>query len=277
MSNDVQFGRAYRLDVGPYRFESKGTLGLRLQFSVERDQKRFPNKCAITISNLSRDTIHALQSNGALPVRLEVGYRKPGLSQIFFGELRRVTTRVSKTEVETTLFGGDATAALSTSTISRTFPKNTTLVAVLDALVGSLGVGKGNMQAVDAILAGRRISRALTISGGTADELQAFTRTHGLSWSIQDGAFALVNVEDPVPATRGILLNSNSGLVDSPSVDPKTKHVSGKCFLQPALLPGVAFEVASEFVKGRYLAVKTRHTGDWASNDWFVEFEGKPL
>ncbi len=277
-SSDVQFGRQYRLDVGDRRFEGTDSTALKITFEVERDSKRYPNKCAISLYNLARPTIHALQANGNLPVRLEVGYRRPGLSQIFFGELRRVTTRIEKTETITPLFGGDATTPLSTATIARTFPKGTPIGSVLEALVTSLGLGTGNLRPVAAAkFAGRTLSRALTISGGTADELQEFTRSYGLSWSVQAGAFTIQDIGAPVPVTSGVLLNKESGLLDSPTVDPKTKNVSGKAFLQPALLPGAAFEVDSEFVQGRYIAGKTKHSGDWSSNDWHVEFEGKPL
>lgn len=265
--------------VGDREFASKGDYALRIAFDVERTKTRFPNTAKIEIWNLKLDTARELQSKGALAVRLEVGYENAGLSQIFFGELRRIwNRREGGTDLVTALFGGDATTPLTASTIARTFPKGTPIGSVLETLVAALKLGTGNLRPVAAAkLQGRVLPRALSLSGSVAEELQDFTRSFGLEWSIQDGAFTITEIGDPIPGTVGPLISPTSGLVESPSIDPKTKHVTGKCLMKPTLLPGATFKVESEFVSGQYVAVKTKHSGDWAAQEWYTEFEGKPI
>lgn len=274
------FNRKLLLELDTLKIESQaGKLGLRVTFDIERDTKPYPNNATISIYNLTRPSFEALASKPEITGRLEAGYEE-NIQQIFFGSLRRARTTREGTDWVTTCDLGDGEAELAQATISKSWSKGTPIGTVLQDFAAALGLGLGNVaQFLASQTAGGTIlTQPLTVSGPVSEELSAFTRSVGLSWSIQDGALQLLDLAMPYAPGTAVLLKPDTGLIGAPrlDVDSDTKKTLcvARSLLQPELVPGSLFVVESEFVNGQFAARKTKHIGDTAGQDWYVDVEG---
>lgn len=301
------FQRAYRLNVGSVEMDARAGVGLRtlrIAFSIERDVKRHPNNCEISVYNLSPSHRAALAKLSNVRVRLEAGYLDD-LGVIFDGDLRSARSRTEGTEKVTRVSGGDGEAQCRAARINKTFAKGTPIDTVLRELGKALGVGPGNLgQFKGATLANgsKTLTRALTVHGAVFDELEHITRSCGLRWSVQDSALQIREVGLPVGDRQGPLLRKDTGLIgdveletvvkDSESVKGLVKasktlkaegfadgsvKATGSCLLRTDLIPGVPFRVESESFTGNLVCTATVHRGDTHSTDgWVVEWTGRP-
>lgn len=225
------FIRAYRLNVGGIDIDASQGVGLRslrLQFSVERDDKRHPNNCELRLYNLTKAHQAALAKAPEVRVRLEAGYVGE-LGTIFDGDLRSARTKKEGTEYVTTISGGDGEKKIRTARINKTFSPGTPVSTVIGELGKALGVGAGNLREFSgAQLANgsKTLTRSLTLSGPVFDELEHFSRSCGLRWSVQDSALQLRYEGLPVADRRGPLLRPDSGLVGELEVETKTSKKS---------------------------------------------------
>ena len=111
------------------------------------------------------------------------------------------------------------------------------------------------------------------MSGSAASELTALTRSAGLEWSIQDGAFQFLDRNKSLDSFA-IVLSPETGLVGSPSVSNKG-IVSGVSLIIKDMIPGRQIDVQARFVRGRARLEKTRHIGDTHGDDWHIQWEAK--
>lgn len=317
---DALFRRSFRLTVGNKQFGSvDAERPLSFTFSVQRDKTLTPNNANVLLYNLSADTRAELeelsggfgQGTGKLarhklsstvrkkpkkskagvafapadatgvPVRIEVGYGEH-IGQIFFGVLRKVSSWKQGSEWLTQISGGDAEHSITTAKISQTFVKGTPVTSVVRALVGTLGVGAGGLDAtlraleVTGLLTGGvTLQKALTMHGDSATELEQLMRSCGFEWAIADGNFYAGPVGTPTLPGQGPLLTPETGLLDTPQIDKNGKLV-GRALMNPDLLPGRPFRVESSRVTGTFLCSKTQHKGSTApgGGSWDVEFVG---
>jgi hypothetical protein len=283
-----QFKRTCTIEIGAppniVRVASNtGEDHLRVAFKIERDNQRFPNNAEVAIYNLNPTTRGRLLlpgPTGEITCRISAGYGDRPY-QIFFGVLRRGRIERAGTDVVFRASAGDGEKA-QPKEINKHFTKGTPVVAVLQAMIAASGLKPGNVAEVsDARLKyGSVLTRDLTIAGPVTEELEAFCRSLGLTWSIQDQAFQFLRVVTPYTLTQGPLVSPATGLIGTPRQDVdkegKTKIV-GQALLLPTLLPGKRFVLQSQDVNGVFVAKKTRHSGDMAGNDWFVHFEAEAL
>ncbi len=301
------FQRAYRLNLGGIEADARAGVGLnalRIAFSVERDVKRHPNNVELQIYNLNKSHQAELAKRPSVRVRLEAGY-VGDVGTIFDGDLRSARSRRVGADVVTCVSGGDGETQARTARINRTFAKGTPVATVIRELGKALGVGAGNLRDfADASLANgsKTLSHALTLSGPVFDELEHFSRSCGLRWSVQDSALQLREVGQPVGDRKGPLLRADTGLVGTVEVETVvagaesvkglvkankkltgegfttgTVKVSGMCLLRTDLIPGVPFRVESEAYTGNLVCVATVHVGDTHSTDqWIVQWTGRP-
>jgi hypothetical protein len=276
------FKRAFRVTVGDKQFGSVDEVRpLSFSFSVERDNTRRPNCAKVTLWNLNADTRATLEelsgSEGGVAVRIEAGYGDR-ISQIFFGGLRRVASWREGADWITEVSGGDGEKELKTAKVSRTFAKGTPVAAVLKELVGALGVdpgGLGSLAGTGFDAGGTMLTKAITMHGDAATELEAFCASLGLRWSVQDGAFFAARVGEPSIPGEGPVFSAESGLLETPSVD-KDGKVSGMSLLDGDLLPGRVVRVESTRITGNFLCERTHHYGESNGDAWYVEWTGAP-
>jgi hypothetical protein len=274
-----QFGRAYRLTVGRTQIDASTSEGLRIAFSVARDEKRTPNSAEFRVWNLSEAHRAELLSLSTVSVSLEAGYLDD-LGQIVLGDLRTVRVVREGANLITVISGGDGEAKLRTARINRTFPAGTSVADVLRGLASALGVQRGNVDFAAVKLATQRLGRARTISGLCYDELEAFCRTQGLKWSVQDSALQIREGDAPVRPTQGPLLRKDSGLLGDVEVEAKAKEkrvsVSGRCALRADLIPGSPVRCEALAFTGNLVINQTTHRGDSHGGDWCVDWVGNP-
>lgn len=286
------FQRAYRLTVGDIQMDALRGVGLnalRIAFSIERDIKRHPNNCEISVYNLTASHRAALAKLASVRVRLEAGY-VDDVGTLFDGDLRSARSVTEGTEKVTRVSGGDGESKCRSARINKTFAKGTPVGTVLNELGKALGVGPGNLRDfTGATLSNgsKVLTRSLTLSGAVFDEMEHVTRSCGLQWSVQDSALQIREAGLPVGDRQGPLLRKDSGLIGEVEVETVAKaepgfaagslKVSGVCLLRGDLIPGVSFRVESEAFTGNLVCTATVHRGDsHAVDSWGIEWTGRP-
>lgn len=301
------FQRAYRLTVGNIQMDARAGVGLNslhIGFSVERDVKRHPNNCEIQVYNLTPEHRAALAKLASVRVRLEAGYLDD-VGVLFDGDLRSARSRKEGPDHITRVSGGDGETQCRSARINKTFARGTPVGTVIGALGKALGVGEGNLkQFTGASLANgsKTLTRALTVRGAVSDELEHFTRSCGLRWSVQDSGLQIREAGLPVGDRQGPLLRPDTGLIGEVEVETVVAgaesvkglvkankqlqaegfsagsvKVTGVCLLRADLIPGVPFRVESEAFTGNLVCTATVHRGDSHSTDsWGIEWTGRP-
>lgn len=279
-----QFLRAYRLIIGSTEIDATAGVGrnsLRIQFSVQRDEKRVPNNAAIAVWNLAESTREGLGQLDSVPVSLEVGY-VADLGLIFLGDLRSAISTREGPEFITRVQGGDGETKLRISRVNRTFSAGTTISEMLVKFSDDLGIDEGNVRDIPTPAfknGATKISRTRTVSGLVYDEMESLCRSCGLRWSIQDSALQIRTEGQPVADREGPLLSPASGLIGVPQKETtreKGTVVSGVTLLRPDLIPGIAFRVESEAYSGNLVCIGAEMAGNSHGGDWYTRWVGRP-
>jgi hypothetical protein len=280
------FDRVWRVVVGA----GLGALRTGLEVSkhrcywrVEKTNKPEPNKCQLKVWNLSREQRAQIEelrpkegSTSGIPLLVEGGYKSTGTSQIFLGDLRTVWSERVGADWITTVESGDGEQSIKNARINQSFGPKTSPDVVLRAIVKSLGLGEGNVQQTLTKLrttgAANLLDRVV-LTGSASEHLTNFTRSAGLEWSIQDGALQILD-RDRALSGFAVLLGSGSGLVESPTVDPKGV-LTARAFLQPGIRVGALVSVRSHTVKGNYRIERASWECDTHGIPWYVTVEAK--
>lgn len=256
----------------------------RCYWRVEKTHKPEPNKGELKIWNLSRQQRAQIEemrpkigSTTGIPVLIEGGYKSTGLSQIFLGDLRTAWSERVGPDWITTIESGDGEQAIKNAQLDVAYGPRTSPEVALRAIVKALGVGDGNVAKTMAKLRATGVANLfehrIPISGSAADHLTNFTRSAGLEWSIQDGA---LQITDRGRALDGfaVRLNSTSGLVESPTVDPKGV-LTARMFLQPSIRVGALLVLDSLTVQGNWRIERAAWECDTHGRPWYVTVEAK--
>lgn len=282
-----QFRRAWSLQVDTLLIRPReAEAALRVSFSVERNEKKYPNNVEIAIWNLSEDTRNRMnQFDRGVTVIMQAGYGTT-TEQIFIGDLRWVEHNIDGADVITRISAGDGEQKISVSMCSKTFAKGTTHTKVLSEIAATLGLPLGNISKFFTLAdatGGTKLTKSLAFSGPSADVLTAFGLSMGITWSVQN---AELSFRRDTESAGGFapLISPKTGLIGSPKISPPAKGaklkggiVSGTALILPGLVPGVSFEISSKRVNGTFVATKTKHYGDTYGREWYVDFEGQEL
>lgn len=275
----VLFDRRVTVTVDTIQFTD-----LDVAFKVEKTLKPQPNTCELSIWNLTQEHQAQLEqlrprAKGAVttgvPCKIEAGY-KDSTSLIWLGDLRTVDTVRDGPDWVTHLTSGDGEKAWKNAKLHVSYGPKTSLETVLRAMARALGVGEGNLSKFVSKLkqAGSAIyPQGTVISGPVSRELQAFAASSDLEVSIQDGALQFVD-RGKALAGSAILLNGNTGLLDSPTVDNE-----GVLTAKMAMIPGVRcgglVTMDAERIKGTYRIEQATWSGDLSSLEWEIEINAK--
>ncbi len=299
------FRRAWRVVV-----DTLDVSALDLEFKILATTKAQPNRCALTIWNLSPDHRAQLQKRNrpnpdsnhlvGIPVQIEAGYVDE-TSVLFSGDLRELASHRDGSDWKTVLAGDDGGRAIREARINQTFAKGTPVGTVLSACCQALGVGLGNSanftQAAQIAGIGSTLPHAMTLSGSAWKELQRLCRSIGLTVSIQRGNLQMQEKGKPL-ALGAIRLDSETGLLDSPeaAIDasvslgnpqqfapgvaqksahppkPKdTRILKLRSLLIPGLVPGRQIDLRSQAIQGTYVITEIEYVGQtWAGN-WHAD------
>lgn len=276
------FNRDIRVVAGPLVISPRTAVGfdqtmLALKFDITKSQAREPNKCSMTIWNLSEANRTKLQEEG-LEVIIEAGYVDE-IVQIFKGDIDRTTiTRESTdwiTEVEL-LDGGRKRA---TSRMNLSFRGGQSVAQMLKKAAEQMGVGLGNLGEQITSGGGRSVLKEFVsgfiFSGKTDDLLDELSSSMGLKYSVQDGNLQFLG-KGRALSGPAVVLDLLSGLIGSPSIGEKGV-VKAKSLLNGRIKPGVRVALASLVVSGDFIADKVKHTGATWGSEWTTDMELLPL
>lgn len=248
-----------------------------------------PNTAEINVKNLSRDNRQAVEEKKIARVSFEAGYeRSPGVAQepgfaetslIFGGDLRTAhTTREGQTDLITHVNTGDGEKRHRRARINKSYAPGTSINKSIEDLVEAMGLGLGNLKSLGRVEfpnAGATFPNGTVVSGNVAAELSGLLRSAGLEYSIQNGAVQITTRRKAL-AGQAIVLNSNTGLIDTPSV-ASDGIARARMLMIPDIFPGRRVLFDTERVTGFFRINKAEYTGDTRSLDWFVDVECEPL
>jgi hypothetical protein len=274
------FRRRCRVVVGTIEvvpLESDPSKALTVGFKVDKSLDQTPNKAELRIFNLHPTHRAQVAEQSTVPVQIDAGYEE-GASTIFLGRLSS-----SKSIPDgagnwiTTLSSADGAVEAKTNRVSVSVAKGAATDVVLRAVVSALGVAEGNVSdaiaKIKANALGQLFASGTVLHGRAAVEMTRICRSVGLRWSVQDGKLQFLSLRQAL-AGKAVLLSSSTGLVETPTVDPKGV-LKARMLMAPDVFPGRLLVLQSKVHGGQWRIEKTSHTGDTKAADWFIDIEAK--
>lgn len=269
------FRRLIAVQVGTTRIESSGFGGLECEFRATRHLQGSPNTADCSLYNLSEDDIASLIS---LPkgtrISCEAGFVNTGRNEVFRGDLQFCTAQgefPGTVVLASATDGGEA----QFKRFYKSYAKGTPLQVVIEDLVKASGLDAGNLSDSFRRYSGlgrERTTSGMVVSGSAYVSAQKLLRPHGFGVSIQSNQVQIREIGVAV-AGDAILLNGETGLLGSPSIDNKGE-VSFQCEILPDLFPGKQVRIESLAVNG---AVDVREAEYVATmrGDFLINGKGK--
>lgn len=250
---------------------------LRVQFKVEKGDRKTPNSANVTVYNLSDASRSSIQEKGATTI-IEAGY-VGSTQQIFKGDLIYASTRRDGPDWVTEFQSGDGAARYRGKRINESFPRGAKLKQVVKTAAEAIGVDLGNT--VDRMTQGGfrgsidEFARGLVLQGKATTELEKLLKSIGLGYSIQDGALQILGGNETTQAAA-VKISPATGMVGSPEVGEKG-IVNVRTLLQGLIKPGLKVDIEAKEFTGFFKCIKVTHTGDTWGGDWYTDLEAKPL
>ncbi len=288
-------------DLVAYDYGDTG--GLHFSFEVTKDLTGEPNKCKLTIYNLSeevRDQLDGISifdpkkpkgtkqkqgtkrkpgtprapKTGLIRVEIEAGYKETGRALIFRGDLRHASSEMQddkswKTEIE----GEDGGVSYLTSRITASYGPGTSLLTGVRACYEAMGLGKGNIHEVEHLLS-KTYPRGAVLDGPASRELAGILRRAKVSYSIRDGELHFRPLTGSQDRTKAAVLDAFSGMIGSP-VRKNTGLVQVTTLINPQVVVGGYVQVASNVLTGTYEVHKIECRGSNFGDEWYQECELK--
>ncbi len=307
------FRREYKLVVGQAEEVGSEIRDLQINFKIVRTSDATKNKCTIKIFNMSPETRALFETSDEKDVNDQITNNPVLLLQTQYaeditnsGSLRGFQTLFTGQVVNaiTSKIGGDMVTQVEAQdgyvplreglvgaskeppnkNVGRNFPPGITRRAVLNALIGDLGVPAGEIRDGGDLSA--EFSNGVTIEGPIRLALDSLLDPVNIDWSIQDDSF--VAIRRDLASLETILdLSPQTGLIGSPqakkgsasrTTGQKNEPDSGikiKSLLAPTMIPNRRVRVTSnEFPDGQIFKVtRVIHKGDFRGTNWFSEAE----
>jgi hypothetical protein len=277
---------------------SEGSLDF--EFEVVKDLTGEPNKCKLTIFNLSEEDRNKLDAlsifdpkrpkgvkqargnvqkqnrapkTGRIRVEIEAGYAETHRALIFRGDVRRaISEQQDDKSWETSIEGEDGGMTVLASRVTESFPKGTSFRSIVERCAEALGLGLGNIIEVDHLL-GRETSKGWALDGPAARELAGVARAAKVGYSIQDGSLFWRALDGSTARTAtAVDLNWSTGLVGSPK-RLSTGLIEAVSLLNPDLALGGYVNLASQAISGSFVLHKITFEGSNFGNEWYATLE----
>lgn len=218
------FDRVYRLLVGK-KGQTQGLeiTELRIQFEIEKNAKKNPNKNTIKIYNLKRETREELEKPDTRCV-LYAGYKEDqGPLLIFNGNVTFAYSKFEPPDIITELELGDGAKEIRDTNVSVGYGKKVKSGQVLKDVSNQMG-----MPLTLPSNAPERVwNNGISYYGSATGLLDKVTKGTGLEWSIQNNTVQVIE-KGMVTTRTGILLSPDSGLLKYPERERKDKNESSE-------------------------------------------------
>lgn len=290
----VRFNGGYTINPGGVQ-----THELKVGFSVEKDISSTANTATIEIWNMAPGHRAAVGKEFD-EIELSAGYMPPaGLSGsgftnfmgssfggggnvgiIFKGAVRDVEHSRSGPDIITKISCGDGDKAIRKAVTSKSFPKDTPVEDVVNELYSQMakeGVTKGEWKFPDDME--KNYKRPYAACGSCSSELDTIGRGKKFYWNIQNQALEIIPSDGFIG--QMVVLNSQSGLIDSPAVTDN--GIRASALLNPDIRPNRPVKVESEMLQMNgasgtlYRIGACTYTGDNRDGDFRVDFHGETI
>lgn len=254
---------------------------LKIAFDISKGIESSQNTAEISIWNLTES--HRNAAGKELDdIQLEAGYMPPDGSSnvgiIFKGQMRDVEHRRDGPDIITTLSCGDGDRAFRRATISKTFPKGTSVEDVVEELYKQMekeGVDRGEWKFPENM---KPFRRPYSMCGSCVRELDTLGRGKGFYWSSQNGVMEIV----PADGTIGgiVLITPETGMIDTPTLTDNGVKVSA--LLNPEIRPNRRVRIESQMLEmnaegGEYRVSQCAFTGDNRDGEFKVTIHGEAI
>jgi hypothetical protein len=273
------FDRSVRLIIGkpgevPREFGAvDGATGaqLRIGFDVNKSKSKTPNKCKISIYNLTRDSA-AYVCQDRNHVLLYAGYGE-NLSMLFSGEIRKGTqeTGVEGADRITTFEAAAGGQGYRSARINKSYASSVKMSEIITELAKSFGV-KADLTNID----DSTLESGFVATGRSADVMAQLARALKFDWYFSDDNKLVISPKNGPVADQVVLLSPSSGLVGYLKMGKKGS-VKGTSLLNTNIR--VKYPLRIEGVEngvGTYLVQSVGHKGDSGyDRTFYTEFEAR--
>ena len=281
----MQRDRVYELIVGDY----KNGNGIRItesqiSFDISKtaDAKRNNgNSAAIEIYNLTRDQISLLQGD-YLTCSFAVGYVDTGARVVVEGNVVEVKTVKRGTEFITQVKMGEGYTDLNHQNVKGVVPPGSTVERVIEEIRKQMpNVSRGSYTGTNL---NNPVVYGWRLNGTPAQMLRKLSEANNMEYTVTGGS---LNVSDKNGIyTKNTLMapiiSAETGMVDVPFETTDTgrrpkkgqkprKGIQFKTLLNTECIPGMIVKLDTDFIKGIYRINSARFSGDYRSQDWYVE------
>jgi hypothetical protein len=243
---------------------------VHIMFKAELTNGSKPNKCEISLYNLSYQSVSQIERSGTT-VQLLVGEGAAG--RIFAGDIDRrgILTRIEPPNRITTIKCADGRRIWRSVRFVRSYGAGATRKAILADVIAATGLPLGYLSP---LLRDHIFATGWAFAGKARDALAQILRIDGARYSIQSGALQILAPGETQPGNSP-LITPNTGLKKSPT--RTKKGISITTVLDPRIRPGRGFQVLSTGVSGDFKCVKASHTGDSRGIRWETTAQGIAL
>jgi hypothetical protein len=257
---------------GPVSYDS-----LRTTFDIEKTAFATANKGTISLYNLN-DQSRSDYLMGAR-MSLALGYAGIGgpLIPIFsYADIWRVTHSRKGADIITTLESGEGERNLQESIFNQSFPANTPVASVLQALITAMGLTQGPMIGVPST----PYNSALALSGACRDIMDKIVvKELGLRWWV-DGQTVKIAPPGTQLSVDAVLVSVDTGLIGTPNLGGPNggdNVITFVSLINPALVPGAAVSIVSKFTTKTAIIKTSKFSGDTHESKWTVTCECTPM
>lgn len=251
---------------------------MRVQFKIEKSDKKEPNTSQIVVSNLSPTRRSSLQKVG-VKVLLEAGYKETGVTRLFSGDVRTIDHVRNGADWDTTMKLGDGERAWRFARVNESFGAGTRVADALKRIAQSMGLDLGNVDTQAAAI-NTIFDQGYAACGSAARAFDRIVTSLGKTWSVQDGALQILDpyqaLDLPIPE-----ISKSSGMIGSPEMgSPPAKGKPALLKVKSLLIatkPGAKVKVVSERYNGYVRVAKCTFEGDSHGGDWYTSIEGTVL
>jgi hypothetical protein len=258
---------------------AQGELGLRVQFDIQKTNKKEPNTAEVVITNLAENTRSLLQGKG-VRLSLEAGYRDTGLKTYFLGDVRAVDHRRVGAEWESVIRLGDGERAWQHAKVNESWDGKTQVADVIKRIAEAMGLdGDAAARQFDVAVTNSKHSVPLVfdhgycVNGSASRAMDRAMKAARLGWSMQDGEIRILAPGQAL-TTAVYEITPDSGLVGTPEIGSPTKKGRPAVITFVSLLvpvqPGHKVRLRSSKHTGDLVALSVKHSGDTAGNNWYT-------
>lgn len=257
----------------------------QISFTIKKDNNKEPNHSEITIVNLDDNLVNYITSNieNYLVIILEAGYVGE-VKTVFKGTVSKIVDKWRKETRETTLKCADAAINVKEAITSRTYPKGTPYINVINDLAKDLGTPIGRIEIDNSV---PNLTGPMSLLGSTSNQLGNLTNSINHSYSIQDGSIYVLPKNKRL-VQQSAYLSDSTGLKEGPEPlsqsEKKAKKnktpangVSLSCQLDGSIIPESTIYVKARGYDGAFRVTKVTHKGSYEESEWTTNVEAIPI